>query len=92
MKALYENTLEELKELPADATYRVNVEKITKYRLSVVQDSEDIDVIEAKLNIGQIPEIIEQAQDELDLIPHMKQWKPWQIKDGEKKPVLEVVE
>lgn len=77
--------------MPEDAAYRVNVEKITKYRLEVVNKNEDPDKIEQILNVGQMPEIIEQAQDELDLIPYMANWKPWET-DGKKPATIEVVQ
>ncbi len=73
--------------IPSDAAYRVNVEKITRYRLDIVRNVEDVDSIEEKLGVGQIGEIIEQAQDELELIPHMAEWQPWQTASGEKSSV-----
>lgn len=88
---LYAQTLAALKAVPADAAYRVNVEKITHYRMQVVSASEDVDAIESALDVGQMPEIIEQAQDELDLIPYMLEWKPWQT-TGSKPAVIEVTE
>lgn len=78
--------------MPETAAYRVNVEKITNYRLEVVNSNEGMEKIEAKLDIGQMPEIIEQAQDELELIPHMVQWKPWEMGTEKKAAVIEVVE
>lgn len=79
-------------EIPEDAAYRVNVEKITNHRLSVVENTEDIDKIEAILNIGQISEIIEQAENELELIPHMAQWKPWQMEPSSEPAVIKVID
>lgn len=87
---LYNQTLEAIKEIPESAAYRTNVEKIVKYRLEVVNSTQDIEAIEAALNLGRIPEIIEQAQDELELIPHMLRWKPW---ESDSKPtVIQIVE
>lgn len=88
---LYEKTLEAVKQIPDSAAYRANVEKITEYRLEIVNGTEDIDEIETTLNVGQLPEIIEQAEDELELIPYMAQWKPWE-KDGTKPAVIEIVD
>lgn len=92
MSELYQKTLEAVKEFPDTAAYRSNVEKITNYRLSVVNDNEDIDKIESILNVGQIQEVIEQAEDELELIPHMAEWKPWQLHDDEKPVNIEVLD
>lgn len=89
---LYSKTLEAVAEMPESAAYRVNVEKITNYRMGVVKDTEDIESIEQKLNVGQIQEIIEQAENELELIPHMADWKPWEMKEGKTQAVIDVVD
>lgn len=89
---LYNKTFDALKEIPEEAAYRTNVEKITKYRMGVVKDNDGIEEIEAKLNIGQIAEVIEQAEDELQLIPQMAEWKPWETADGQKPAVIQVVD
>lgn len=81
-----------MKDLPESAAYRTNVEKITNYRLGVVSENEDIEKIEAMLNIGQVQEIIEQAENELELIPRMADWKPWEMQDGKKPAVIEIVD
>lgn len=45
--------------------------------------------IEQRIGDGQLEELIEEAKDELDLIPKMVEWKPWVIpKDA---PPLEIV-
>ena len=45
--------------------------------------------LETKIGEGQLEELIEEAKDELDLIPKMAEWKPWVIpKDA---PPLEIV-
>merc|ERR1712216_559311 len=74
---LYAKTLEELKTIPASAEYRKNVEKITNYRLKVVQDKAEIDAIESVMGL-QVEEMIVEAKDELTLIPQMLEWKPWE--------------
>lgn len=68
------------------------MEKIVKYRMDVIKDNKDVQKIEALLNIGQIQEIIEQAENELELIPHMEQWKPWEMKGAQKRAVIKVVD
>ncbi|RLN96616.1 hypothetical protein BBJ28_00013117 [Nothophytophthora sp. Chile5] len=60
---LYRKTLQEVKVLPVEAAnYRGAVEQITNFRLKVVETNEDI-------NCGQLEELIEQAEDELSVIP-----------------------
>ena len=45
--------------------------------------------MEQRIGEGQLEELIEEAKDELDLIPKMAEWKPWVIpKDA---PPLEIV-
>lgn len=90
LSALYSQTLQLISQIPENAAYRSNVEKVVKYRLDIVNSTEDIEKIEAALNIGQMPEIIEQAQDELELIPHMARWKPWE--SSSKPTVIQIVE
>merc|ERR1711934_665588 len=74
---LYGTTLEALKDIPASAEYRINVEKITNYRLKVVTDEPTIDAIESVMGL-QVEEMIDEAKDELELIPRMAEWKAWE--------------
>ena len=47
------------------------MENLTKSRLQVVQQQEDIEKIEEMIDCGEIEELIEQAKDELRLLPEM---------------------
>eukprot|EP00656_Telonema_subtile_P017109 TRINITY_DN1910_c0_g1_i1.p1 TRINITY_DN1910_c0_g1~~TRINITY_DN1910_c0_g1_i1.p1 ORF type:complete len:121 (+),score=40.68 TRINITY_DN1910_c0_g1_i1:214-576(+) len=76
LKRLYNQTLESLKGLPQDAEYRKNVEAITNYRLKVVSGEKDADGMEEEVGI-QLEEMIQDAKDELTLIPQMEEWKAW---------------
>jgi len=60
-----------LQEIPQDAVYRQNVEKLTKHRLKVCEEEQDWPQIEERIQNGQIEELIAQAKDELELIPKM---------------------
>lgn len=60
-----------LQEIPQDAVYRQNVEKVTKHRLKVCEEEQDWPQIEKRIQCGQIEELIAQAKDELELIPKM---------------------
>jgi NADH dehydrogenase (ubiquinone) 1 alpha subcomplex subunit 5 len=51
------------------ATYKDAVERITKYRLSVAEKHAEESAIEKEINCGQLEELIEQAEDELSVIP-----------------------
>lgn len=68
---LYGQCLEQLKKFPVEAGYRVNVEKITKYRLKVVEKSNSVEEFEKEIACGQAEQLIIQAKDELELIPIM---------------------
>lgn len=89
---LYAQTLAAVGGLPESAAYRVNVEKVTRHRLGVVEGAADIEEIEATLGVGQIEEVIEQAQDELELIPHMAAWAPWETADGAEAVKIELID
>ncbi|KAF4322586.1 hypothetical protein BBO99_00003789 [Phytophthora kernoviae] len=86
---LYRRTLQEI--LPPEAkNYRNAVEKITNFRLNVVETHEDVseagddgtilveDTIERTINCGQLEELIEQAEDELSVIPVYLEHKLWE--------------
>lgn len=76
---IYRRTLEEVKLLPPEAkNYRNAVEQFTKFRLNVVETNEDEEVIERKINCGQLEELIEQAEDELTVIPVYIEHKLWE--------------
>ena len=45
--------------------------------------------VEKQISEGQLEELIEEAKDELDLIPKMAEWKPWVIPQDA--PPLEIV-
>ena len=75
---LYEKTLNDVKIMPEGVPYRKAVEDITNYRLNVVRKFEDIRDIEAEVGAGQVEELIEQAKDELRLIPDYAEWKEWE--------------
>uniref|UniRef100_A0A7S2S4N5 Uncharacterized protein n=1 Tax=Mucochytrium quahogii TaxID=96639 RepID=A0A7S2S4N5_9STRA len=69
---LYTKTLDNIKEYPKENTYRTSVEQITNFRLKVVKENEDIDTIEETIDCGQVEELIEQAEEELDLMEALK--------------------
>ncbi|KAI8047953.1 ETC complex I subunit conserved region-domain-containing protein [Gilbertella persicaria] len=74
----YNNTLEALSRLPTTAVYRQATEAFTQQRLSIVESTEDIQEIESKINVGQIEEVIMQAEDELKMVAKMEEWKAWE--------------
>uniref|UniRef100_K3WST9 NADH dehydrogenase [ubiquinone] 1 alpha subcomplex subunit 5 n=1 Tax=Globisporangium ultimum (strain ATCC 200006 / CBS 805.95 / DAOM BR144) TaxID=431595 RepID=K3WST9_GLOUD len=75
---IYQKTLQEIKVLPENTVYRDSVERITNYRLKVTLENEDEHVIEKEINMGQLEELIEQAEDELSVIPVYLENKLWE--------------
>lgn len=78
LKELYMIALEKFKDLPATAGYRIVMEELTRYRLKVVEDNEDIQKIEQIVGYGNIDDLIEAAKNELVCCDHMKKEKPWE--------------
>ncbi|RHY92724.1 hypothetical protein DYB37_004058 [Aphanomyces astaci] len=66
---LYGETLKATQTHLPDCFYRTSVEQITNFRLKVVTEHEEEDTVEKLINCGQVEELIEQAEDELFLIP-----------------------
>lgn len=77
--SLYNATLGELSEkFPADSVYRQSVENLTKSRLAIVESNEVIEKIENQIGCGLIEEVIIQANEELELLRKMAEWKAWE--------------
>jgi NADH dehydrogenase (ubiquinone) 1 alpha subcomplex subunit 5 len=83
---LYQETLRQIAKLPNEAAYRHLVEKMVNHRLQILQSESDYEVIEEKIGQGQLEELIQAAKDELQLIPKMLEWKPWEV-DSETKDI-----
>ncbi|CAI5470392.1 unnamed protein product [Closterium sp. Yama58-4] len=81
---LYNQTLSAVQVIPQEVVYRQNVEALTRHRLAVCEEEQDAERIEARVQCGQVEELIEQAKDELELIPKMAEWKPWEVPEGHK--------
>ena len=69
LTGLYTKTLSALEALPADSAYRRQVQEMTAERLSIVKGNEDLMKIEEAIGAGQVEQVIQQAEDELGLIP-----------------------
>lgn len=75
---LYENILAKLGEMEASAPYRVHMTRILNHRLDILRTTENILDIEAKIEDGQIEELIDDAEDELNMLPSYIESKMWQ--------------
>ena len=72
----YENTLAALASFPATSVYRQGVEALTQHKLNIVKNANgDIEAVEKQLDEGHVEESLDIAQDELDLVNKMAEWK-----------------
>ncbi|PAA47456.1 hypothetical protein BOX15_Mlig014547g3, partial [Macrostomum lignano] len=86
LTALYDRTLKLLARMPADAKYRQSTEAIVKERLAAVNSEPDISRLEKRINCGQIEEVVQQAERELQLARNFLAWKPWEPLIGQAPP------
>ena len=80
--SLYGKTLAALEPVPATSEYRKYVEGLTKERMAVVESTDDLAAIEDKIGCGQVEQLIEQAEDELALIPTLIAARAFDPYDG----------
>ena len=79
---LYKQTLVALEGVPDAAEYRKVVEGFTKERMAAVEKTDDLLAIEAAIGAGQVEQLIEQAKDELNLIPTLIAARAFDTYDG----------
>ncbi|EKM61014.1 uncharacterized protein PHACADRAFT_247310 [Phanerochaete carnosa HHB-10118-sp] len=83
----YETTLFTLSTFPATSVYRQGVEALTQRKLNIVKHANgDIAAVEKQLDEGHIEESLDIAEDELNLVQKMAEWKAWEPLE-EKPPV-----
>jgi len=90
LMALFQQHLEALKTLPEDAPYRQIMEKSTRDRLKVCEENEKISEIERIIDTAQIEELIEMAQDEINMIPVLRETRPWEAPKNHRIILLEL--
>ncbi|KAJ3117464.1 ndufa5, NADH-ubiquinone oxidoreductase subunit [Phlyctochytrium bullatum] len=73
--SLYSKILHKAERMPETSVYRKSVEAITRQRLSIVEAEASVSKIEQTIDNGQIEELIQQAEDELNLISLMERHK-----------------
>jgi NADH dehydrogenase (ubiquinone) 1 alpha subcomplex subunit 5 len=71
--------LEKIQFVPEHAAYRTIVEETYRHRREVCLSGKSVSEIECAIEAGQIEELMKQAEDELTLIPKMREWKPWEF-------------
>ncbi|PAV61506.1 hypothetical protein WR25_10097 [Diploscapter pachys] len=78
LKVAYGRILRVLEQMPQDAVYRRFTEQIVKQRLALVNSEPDIPKLEEKIGMGQIEEVVEQAEYELETAINMLEHKVWE--------------
>lgn len=86
--ALYGKILEEIKAVPEGVFYRTSIERQTHHRLKILQETEDVFEIEEKINSGQVEELIQDAENELSLIPDYVKFRPWDVPEDHVIPLI----
>jgi len=76
LQKTYTSTLSLLNTIPSTSVYRQGVEALTRHKLKVVEEAKgDVASVEAKLDEGQIEQVLEAAESELGLVSKMIEWK-----------------
>ena len=88
LSKLYEKILSELQQMPADAPYRVHLTRVMNHRLDILRKTENVLEIEAKIEDGQVEEMIEEAEEELEVLALMAKEQPWKADKWHTIPVL----
>jgi len=83
--AAYTKLLKEIQVFESSAYYRQVIEQIATTRLKAFQEESDYEAIEKRVNCGQVEELIEDAINELELIPFLIKTKPW---ESDREPVV----
>ncbi|KAH9946653.1 NADH2 dehydrogenase [Amylocystis lapponica] len=87
LKKTYESTLSLLSSIPEASVYRQGVEALTQRKLHIVQGvNGDAAEAEKQLEEGHIEESINIAQDELNLVSRMIEWKAWEPLEEKPEP------
>ncbi|KAF7490786.1 hypothetical protein SSS_10364 [Sarcoptes scabiei] len=76
--SLYKKILGVLNEMPDSAAYKNYTRANINQRLTIVQNENDPQAIEQKINCGQCEELIVQAENELSLAYRFLRDKPWE--------------
>ena len=70
--------LRALAKMPGDYPYRKHTENLINERVAILKQSNTIEEAEKKIGMGQIEEVIIQAENELTLSRSILEWKSWE--------------
>lgn len=70
-------------DMPETAEYYKTVEKISRYRIQVAQENiDDPEKVEELINCGQVEELVDQAEDEMEVLEMYLRNRWWEyVKD-----------
>ena len=80
--SLYAQTLQDLHDIPESNPYRRSVESLCKHYSKIVSSTDDYEVVEVTVGLGQVEQMIRMAEKERDLIADFRMWKPWEISES----------
>merc|ERR1712037_933168 len=75
---LYSKNLRALAKMPVDYPYRKHTESLINEREAAMKESSTIEDAEKRIGMGQIEEVIIQAENELMLARNILEWKAWE--------------
>ncbi|KAI6181119.1 putative NADH dehydrogenase [ubiquinone] 1 alpha subcomplex subunit 5 [Aphelenchoides besseyi] len=78
LKVIYSRILRALQQIPASSAYRVATEEIVQQRLKLVEEEPDMNKLEEKIGMGQLEEVIQQAEYELETCREITKYKAWE--------------
>ena len=70
--------LRALAKMPVEYPYRKHTESLINERVAILKQSNTIEEAEKKIGMGQIEEVIIQAENELVLSRSILEWKAWE--------------
>mmetsp|Transcript_2434 Transcript_2434/g.3238 ORF Transcript_2434/g.3238 Transcript_2434/m.3238 type:complete len:174 (-) Transcript_2434:807-1328(-) len=76
----YTALLEKAQEMPPTAQYRINIEKLARYRINAAtQFPDDPEMVEELCNCGQVEELVQQADEEMAVMEMYLRNKWWEL-------------
>jgi hypothetical protein len=76
---LIDDVMKEIKTIPEDTFYRVSTENNFNFFKKVILEYDDYEKVEEIINRGQVEELIIMFEDELLVIPKMREHQPWVV-------------
>jgi NADH dehydrogenase (ubiquinone) 1 alpha subcomplex subunit 5 len=76
----YQALLDKAQEMPETAQYRINIEKIARYRINAATSfPDDPEKVEELCNCGQVEELVQQADNEMIVMDMYLRNRWWEI-------------